>query len=293
VEGRSAAYRGATRAEAERKYHEAARSAAAEGYAPTSEEWSSEAGEQVLTVTFAYLPDQAPAVLAALGPGDAPLPPPPPTLPAPPLRGISRPSALDPERAPQPPATRQPPAAWATAVGAVEDRVPALKGRVPLAAGIGVAVVVAVLWFFVLGGKPSATSGNGPTPPPAATVQPTQLSKLAASDVGYTANAAVGANIRFHFTVTNHGLTPAAPLHVQLSGLASSAEALACEPACTRNDSGGDLGFDFADGLTPGQSVTYEINFKATTSGVASWTLVIFEGPSLEVYKGNGSITVQ
>lgn len=66
MEGRSAVYRGVTRVEAERTYHDDARRAAAEGYVPTSEEWSAALGQQVLTVNYVHLPEQASAVLAAL-----------------------------------------------------------------------------------------------------------------------------------------------------------------------------------------------------------------------------------
>lgn len=301
MEGRSAAYRGATRAEVERKYHEAARIAASEGYAPTSEAWSTEPGEEILTVSYAYLPEQAPAVLEALGPGE-PLPaaPPPSAVlppaaapPPPAFRTIERPSALDFERASLPPTEHRPATGWRSVVERIEGRVPALQGRVPLAAGVGVAVVVVAFWFFVLGGKPGDTAGSSPTAPPVATAQPTQLSKLAASDVGYTASAAVGGNIRFHFTITNHGLAAGAPVSARLSGLSSNAEMLECDPTCTKGDASTDLQFDFADGLTPGQSVTYEINFRATTPGEANWTLTLVEGQSLEIYKGNGSIKIE
>ena len=59
-------YRGTTREEAERAYHADARVAASEGYVPTSEQWSYALGQQVLTVGYVHLPDQAASVLAAL-----------------------------------------------------------------------------------------------------------------------------------------------------------------------------------------------------------------------------------
>jgi hypothetical protein len=282
MEGRSAAYRGATREEAQEKYHEAARVAAAEGYAPTSEEWSTEMGEQVLTVTFAYLPDQAPAVLAALGTIDPPLPAPPSPVAtwfaAPAIQGATDPATGS---------------RWSSVVATVEDRFPALKGRVPLAAGIGAGVVAVAFLLFVLGGKPSGTAGGAPTQPPAATVQPTPSSKLATSNIGYTASAEVGGNIRLRFTITNLGLTTSSPIRAQVSGMQSVADATDCVPACTKSDTSGDLAFDFSDTLTPGQSVSYEINFAATTAGVADWKITLQEGQSVDFYKGGGAITIK
>ena len=288
MEGRSGAYRGATREEAQQKYHDAARVAAAEGYAPTSEDWSSEAGEEVLTVTFAYLPDQAQAVLAALGGAEPQRPVPAPTGPASAaVPALQRPTVhID----VSPPST---PSRWSSVVADVEARVPALKGRVPLAAGIGVAAVAVVFLVLILGGKPSGTSGGGPTQPPVATTQPTPSSKLATSDVGYTASAAVGANIRIRFTVTNLGRTTSEPIRAQVSGIKAVADANECVPACQQSEASGDLAFDFADALAPGQSVAYEINFVATTAGVADWKIVLQEGPSVGFYRGGGKITVQ
>lgn len=66
TEPRTAVYRGATRLEVERDYHAGARAAVAEGYVPSSEDWSPALGELVLTVGYVYAPDQAPAVLDAL-----------------------------------------------------------------------------------------------------------------------------------------------------------------------------------------------------------------------------------
>jgi hypothetical protein len=66
TEPRTVVYRGASRSEVERKYHAGARTAVDEGYAPASEEWSNALGQEVLTVRYAYDPDQASAVLSAL-----------------------------------------------------------------------------------------------------------------------------------------------------------------------------------------------------------------------------------
>ncbi len=67
MDTRSVIYRAPTREDAERAYHEGARDAAAEGFVPTSEVWSTALGQQVLTVLFVHAPDQANAVLEALG----------------------------------------------------------------------------------------------------------------------------------------------------------------------------------------------------------------------------------
>jgi hypothetical protein len=66
VESRSAVYRSATPEDAVEAYHLEAKKLATSGYVPTGERWSSESGRQVLTVEYAYIPDQAPAVLASL-----------------------------------------------------------------------------------------------------------------------------------------------------------------------------------------------------------------------------------
>jgi hypothetical protein len=66
MDTQSATYRGSTREEAEAAYHADARRRAADGYVPTSENWSVALGQQVLTVAFVHDPAQAPAVLSAL-----------------------------------------------------------------------------------------------------------------------------------------------------------------------------------------------------------------------------------
>jgi hypothetical protein len=58
-------YRATTRAAAEAAYHADARGMVRMGYAPASEDWSTEL-EQVLTVRYIHAPEQAPAVLQAL-----------------------------------------------------------------------------------------------------------------------------------------------------------------------------------------------------------------------------------
>jgi hypothetical protein len=63
---RTGIYRGVTLDEANAAYHAAAADAAAEGFAPVSEQWSTALGQSVLTVTYAHLPDQAAAVLEAI-----------------------------------------------------------------------------------------------------------------------------------------------------------------------------------------------------------------------------------
>jgi hypothetical protein len=63
---RSSAYQGTTREAAENAYHADARVMAHMGYAPTLEEWSTVLGRQMLTVTYLYAPERAPAVLEAL-----------------------------------------------------------------------------------------------------------------------------------------------------------------------------------------------------------------------------------
>ena len=85
LESRSGVYRGTTRPDAERAYHAEARQLAAQGYVPTSEEWTSALGQKVLTVLYAHLPEQAPEVLIALSSLDAtPSPWKPPTPSSPP-----------------------------------------------------------------------------------------------------------------------------------------------------------------------------------------------------------------
>ncbi len=65
-ENRTVVYRGGSREDAEQAYHADARGGAAAGYVPTSEDWTTALGQQVLTVVYAYLPDQAIGVAAAL-----------------------------------------------------------------------------------------------------------------------------------------------------------------------------------------------------------------------------------
>ena len=62
---RESSYRGLTRAAAAEAYHADALVMARMGYAPTSEEWSTEL-QHVLLVGYRYAPDEAPAVLSAL-----------------------------------------------------------------------------------------------------------------------------------------------------------------------------------------------------------------------------------
>lgn len=71
MEGRSGVYWAASRAEAERAYRADARAAAAEGYVPTSEVWSTARDWQVLTVVYIHAPDQAADVLDVLDVLDA------------------------------------------------------------------------------------------------------------------------------------------------------------------------------------------------------------------------------
>jgi len=66
MERRSAIYRGAAREDAEAAYHDDAVEAAADGFVPASETWSTALGHQVLTVDYVYQPDQAPVVISEL-----------------------------------------------------------------------------------------------------------------------------------------------------------------------------------------------------------------------------------
>lgn len=80
---RTGVYRGATKEEAERQYHAAARLAADDGFVPASEDWSVALGQQVLTVGYVYAPEQVPAILSALAaPPTAPVPQAAPATPA-------------------------------------------------------------------------------------------------------------------------------------------------------------------------------------------------------------------
>jgi hypothetical protein len=164
---------------------------------------------------------------------------------------------------------------------------------VPIAAGVGLAVVAIAFWLVVLGGKPSGTAGGGPTPPPVATSQPTPSSKLATSEVGYTASAAVGGNIRLRFTVTNLGRTTSGPIRARVAGIRTVADARDCVPTCATVDALGDLTFDFEEALTPGQSVSYQVNFVASKPGVAEWSVVLQENQALDFYEGGGTIEVK
>jgi hypothetical protein len=165
LESRSLVYRAATREEAERAYHAEARRLAAEGYVPTSEEWSAALGQQVLTVQYANLPDQAPAVLAALA-GLGASGPPPPSRPEPPAWSSS-------------PATPSTPAAWVQPIapptaGPSTTLTPERRGSGPTLAivvGVIALAVVAGIGFTQLG-KGSPSDGS-PTATPRATPRAT------------------------------------------------------------------------------------------------------------------------
>ena len=73
-----AVYRGATREDAERTYHQDARTRAEAGFAPVSEDWTTALGQHVLTVRYRLDPEASKDTLQALD-EIAVLPAPPPT----------------------------------------------------------------------------------------------------------------------------------------------------------------------------------------------------------------------
>lgn len=166
-ESRSAVYRAMTREEVERVYHDEARRLAAEGLAPTSEDWSAALGQQILTVQYAYLPDQAPGVLAALSSLEsapkAPTAPRPSAYPDAPPPTSSQPTWVQPVRA----QTVVPPS----------TTIPAGRGRGVYVAIVGMVLlaVVAAFAFSDQGKNTVGTSGSTATqtPRPVTTPQPT------------------------------------------------------------------------------------------------------------------------
>ena len=162
LESRSVVYRSSSREGAEQAYHAEARQMAAQGFVPTSEEWSAALGQQVLTVQYAHLPEQAPAVLAALASLEighaAPAPPQPPTFPdaAPPS---GRPTGWVPP-APVAPAPVAPTPTTSSSNSARQGR-----GIYAVVAGLILLAIVAA-FAFAQGGKNPTTGSNTPTQTP-------------------------------------------------------------------------------------------------------------------------------
>lgn len=135
------------------------------------------------------------------------------------------------------------------------------------------AILVAALLVAGCGGEVTAT----PEPKERPTTAPTPVPwALDVTDTAYTKEATVGDNITVEVTIENTGKQRNPVTKLNFSELDQYADLFGCDPDCETEDLPGLGPTAILPGVQAGESVTYTVEFIATTVGVVEWSLCLY-----------------